>query len=69
MLQAILGLAVLTALVWALSENRRATNWKTVATGLVLQIVLAMLLLKLPLFKELFLGLNSGRCQERCRIF
>jgi CNT family concentrative nucleoside transporter len=60
MLQAILGLAALTALAWAFSENRRATNWKSVAAGLVLQFVLALLLLKLPLFKELFLGLNSA---------
>ena len=58
--QAILGLAALTALAWAFSENRRATNWKSVAAGLVLQFVLALLLLKLPLFKELFLGLNSA---------
>ena len=58
--QAILGLAALTALAWVFSENRRATNWKSVAAGLVLQFVLALLLLKLPLFKELFLGLNSA---------
>jgi CNT family concentrative nucleoside transporter len=60
MQQAILGLAALTTLAWAFSENRRATNWKGVAAGLVLQFVLALLLLKLPLFKELFLGLNSA---------
>jgi CNT family concentrative nucleoside transporter len=60
MLQGILGLTALTAFAWLISENRRATDWKTVAAGLTLQLVLALLLLKLPLFKELFLGLNSA---------
>ncbi|MEN8176969.1 MAG: nucleoside transporter C-terminal domain-containing protein, partial [Pseudomonadota bacterium] len=35
-------------------------SWKTVATGLGLQILLALLLLKLPVFKDLFLALNDA---------
>lgn len=49
MLHAILGLAALTTLAWAFSENRRATNWKTVAAGLVLQIALALLIVLVAL--------------------
>ncbi|HTC10729.1 MAG TPA: nucleoside transporter C-terminal domain-containing protein [Acetobacteraceae bacterium] len=48
MLHAALGEVALLALAWLLSENRRAVPWRTVGTGVVLQIALAMLLLKFP---------------------
>lgn len=58
-LQGVLGLLVMVAAAWAISENRRALPWKTVAVGLALQIALALLLLKLPAARELFLALND----------
>ncbi len=58
-LQSVLGLFVLTLLAWLLSENRRAVRWRTVVGGLILQLVLAAALLKLPFFKNLFLSLND----------
>lgn len=56
--QSLVGLLALTALAWAVSENRRLVRPKTVALGLGIQIALAVVLLKLPYFKEFFLLLN-----------
>lgn len=58
-LQSVLGLLGLPMIAWLLSENRRAVRWKTVIGGLILQLVLAAALLKLPFFKQLFLILND----------
>ncbi|TLS73721.1 nucleoside:proton symporter [Mariprofundus erugo] len=57
--QGLLGLILITALAWQLSENRRAVNWRIAVAGLGLQLILALLLLKLPLFQQLFLSLNG----------
>lgn len=46
LLRACLGLAVLLFLGWLMSTNRRAVDWRLVAWGLVLQLVLALLALK-----------------------
>ena len=42
----LLGLVVLLGLMYALSSNRRAINWRTVAWGLSLQVLFAFLVLK-----------------------
>jgi len=57
--QGILGLAVLTLAAWAISENRREVNFGGVAAGIALQFVIALLLFNVPLFKQIFLFLNS----------
>ncbi len=59
-LQSLLGLTVLIALAWALSEARDRVPWRTVAAGIGLQLALAFVLLKLPIFRELFLALNAA---------
>ena len=58
--QGILGLASLTALAWVLSENRRAVEPITILAGLGSQLVLGVLLLHAPFFREAFLYLNDG---------
>ncbi len=60
MLQSIFGLLTLTALAWVFSENRRVVSPRIILAGLGLQITLAWVLLKLPLFKEFFLYLNQA---------
>jgi CNT family concentrative nucleoside transporter len=54
------GLAVLVAIAFAFSNNKRAVDWKLVGTGVALQIVFASLVLKLPLGRELFDGIAKG---------
>ena len=57
-LRGLLGIAVLTGLAWALSENRRRVQWKVVGWGLGLQFGLAALMLKVPVFQTLLGQLN-----------
>ncbi len=54
-----LGIVVLILAAWAVSEDRARFPVRIVVTGIALQVVLALLLLKLPLFRELFLVLNA----------
>jgi len=57
-LQGIAGLIVFTLIAWGLSENRRKVRVTFVVTGILLQIVVALILLKVPLFRDFFLFLN-----------
>lgn len=59
-LQSAFGIVVFLAAAWALSEDRRRFPWRIVLSGLGLMLVLALALLKLPLFKGLFLALNEA---------
>ncbi len=57
-LRGLLGIAALIALAWALSENRRRVEWKSVGWGLGLQVAIALLLVKVPAFQQLLAQLN-----------
>lgn len=46
--RASLGIAVLLGISYLLSNNRRSINWRLVISGVILQIVLAILILKVP---------------------
>jgi len=59
MIHSTMGLLTLLAAAWLLSENRRVVPWRTICAGLALQAAIAVLMLKAPLFREVFLGLNS----------
>jgi CNT family concentrative nucleoside transporter len=59
MLQAIAGIAGLLALAWLFSEKRWHVPWRAIIGGLLLQLVLALLLIKLPVVKDAFLALND----------
>jgi CNT family concentrative nucleoside transporter len=58
-LQSAFGFIGIILIAWLLSEERRSVPWRIVASGALLQIVLAALLLKAPLFRDLFLVLNE----------
>ena len=47
-LQSALGVAALLAFAWAISENRRAVDWKGAAIALVVTFITAVLLLEIP---------------------
>ena len=55
-LVSLLGLVVLIALAWALSNNRRSFPWRTVLWGLGLQFFFALFILKTPVGQRLFAG-------------
>jgi concentrative nucleoside transporter, CNT family len=54
------GMAGLLALAWLMGENRRGVPWRAVVAGLVLQIALAVLFLKVSFIKQLFFKLNDA---------
>jgi len=58
-LQSAVGLLVLVGVAWLVSEDRRRVSPRLILAGLGLQLALALLLLKLPQVKGLFLGLNT----------
>jgi len=59
MYRGLFGILFLFLLAWLLSERRRDVNWRLVITGTGVQFVLALLLLKFPPIKDLFLVLNK----------
>ncbi len=56
--QSIAGLAVFSCIAWLMSENRTQVSLKFVVIGLVIQLVLGIILLKIPVFMDFFIFLN-----------
>lgn len=54
-----IGMMVLLLVAWLLSEKRRVVAWRLIVAGLLLQGLIAVLMLKLPLFRQVFVGLNN----------
>lgn len=59
-LQSFIGFLALAFLAWLFSENRTKVNLRTLAAGLGLQVVLALILLKFPGSQEVFIWLNKA---------
>ncbi|MFO8066137.1 MAG: nucleoside transporter C-terminal domain-containing protein [Bacteroidales bacterium] len=53
-LRGLLGLFILVALAYVFSANRKAVNWMVVVKGLAIQIILAILILKVPFVQHMF---------------
>ena len=60
LLQPVFGAVVILAIAYACSNNRRAIRWSTVAWGLGLQIVFAMVVLKTSIGQQVFTTLGAG---------
>jgi CNT family concentrative nucleoside transporter len=58
-MQAILGIGFLLILCFLLSEARRDVHWRAVAVGLVLQLFIATILLRVPVVSETLFLLNG----------
>ncbi|KRG47619.1 NupC/NupG family nucleoside CNT transporter [Stenotrophomonas beteli] len=54
------GLAVLIGITWLFSNNKRAVDWKLVATGITLQIAFAALVILVPGGRDVFDALGKG---------
>lgn len=59
-LQSALGVVVLVAFAWSISERRRAVSWRRVLVGLALTYALALLLLKVPQIKAGFAAVSGA---------
>jgi len=58
-LQGIAGLFVFVAAAWAMSENKNAVHLKTIVTGVLIQFAVGAILLKVTMFRVIFLKLNK----------
>jgi len=58
--QGLLGVVVIVALCWLLSERKGAIPWRPVLIGLALQPILALILLKTPGAATVFVWLNGA---------
>jgi CNT family concentrative nucleoside transporter len=58
-LQSLFGLIAMLGIAILLSEDRRRIAWRPVAAGVALQLILALVMVKLPLSQSLFAGLNQ----------
>jgi len=59
-LQSAFGAFVLLAFAWAISEERRAIDWRSAGAGLALTLVTAVLLLEVPQIKQAFALVNRA---------
>lgn len=63
----IIGIVLLLAMAFALSNNKKAINYKTVGVGLALQILLGVFIFKVPVGQAIFLWI--GKCIEKLLYF
>lgn len=56
----IIGIIVIIGIAFLLSENKKKINWKLVIAGLGLQIVFAILILKVPVGRTIFEGASNA---------
>jgi concentrative nucleoside transporter, CNT family len=53
-IRGLFGLIVLVGLAWLISENKKRVKWKTVGIGLLIQLTLAILILKVSQVEAIF---------------
>lgn len=56
----LIGFFVFAAVAWLLSSNRRMIRWRTIGVGLGLQLLLGLMIFKLPAMRQIFIWLNDG---------
>lgn len=59
-LRCLLGMGVLIGIAYLFSSNRRNINWRLVGVGVVLQIVVGLLFIKVPGVKDAFQSFSAG---------
>ena len=59
-LRGLLGIAVLVLIAFSFSENKRNVSWRIVGIGIGMQVVIALVLLKIPAVSHAFLYLNRA---------
>jgi CNT family concentrative nucleoside transporter len=59
-LQSLAGLLIISLIAWLFSEHKKRINFRIVLSGLALQLILGLLLIKLPGTQVVFLWLQKG---------
>ncbi len=52
--QGLIGVALILGIAWLVSNNKKRINYRLVGSGILLQIVIALLILKVPVVKSFF---------------
>jgi len=60
LLRGLMGMAVLVAIAYLFSNNRKAINWRMVGTGLLFQLILAIGILYIPFVQVFFEFIGKG---------
>src|SRR5215204_7068320 len=56
----LVGFAIFAGVAWLLSSNRRRVAWETIAWGVGLQLLICLLIFRLPLSQRVLLWLNDA---------
>ena len=56
----LLGLVVMVSIAWSLSENKKAIQWRTVLTGIFLQVIFGLVILKTDFGRNIFDSIGKG---------
>lgn len=59
-IRGIIGIVVLLSIAYLLSSYRKKIDWKLVGSGVILQIVIAILILKVPVIRNAFDIIGAG---------
>jgi len=59
-LRGIIGIATLVGIAFLLSKNKKAINWRLVITGIVLQLLAGILILRVPFIAAIFKKVSEG---------
>src|ERR1041385_3950346 len=54
------GFLVFVGISWLLSSDRRKVAWKTIVAGIALQLVIGLIIFRLPVSHRVLLWLNGG---------
>ena len=49
----LLGFVIFAGLAWLLSSNRRRVAWKTIAWGVALQVIIGLIIFRLPVSQRI----------------
>lgn len=55
-----LGLLVFAGLAWGLSDHRRKVAWKTIGYGFALQLLIGLMIFRLPVSHQVLLWINNA---------
>src|SRR5919112_2378558 len=56
----LIGFVIFASVAWLLSSNRRRIAWKTIAWGVGLQLLIGLIVFRLPVSHRVFLWLNDA---------
>lgn len=59
-LRGLIGIVVLIFIAYLFSSYRKKIDWKLVASGIILQIIIAILVLRVPFIRNAFEAIGSG---------